>query len=110
TAEALRDGWLHTGDLGKLDEEGNLVLVGRSKDVIVDSAGKNIYPDELEDLYEKHPAIRELSIVGLPAEGGGERVACLVVPETEGRDPAEARREVEAHFREISLKLPVWKR
>lgn len=110
TAEALRDGWLHTGDLGRLDEEGNLVLVGRSKDVIVDAAGKNIYPDELEDLYDKHPAIRELSIVGIPAEGGGERVACLVVPETEERDPAEVRREIEAHFREVSLRLPVWKR
>lgn len=110
TAAAIRDGWLHTGDLGKFDEEGNLVIVGRSKDVIVDASGKNVYPDELEDLYDKHPAIRELSIVGLPAEDGTERVACLVVPETEGRDPAEVRREIEAHFREVSLRLPVWKR
>lgn len=110
TAEALRDGWLFTGDLGRFDEDGNLVIVGRRKDVIVDAAGKNIHPDELEALYEKHPAIRELSIVGLPAEGGGERVACLVVPRNEGRDPEEVRKEIEAHFREVSLRLPVWKR
>lgn len=111
TAEVLRDGWLFTGDLGKFDEEGNLVIVGRKKDVIVDAAGKKVYPDELETLYEKNPYIEELSIVGLPAEGGGERVACLVVPKKVlERDPEEVRREIENHFRDTSLRLPVWKR
>lgn len=110
TAEAIRDGWLYTGDLGRLDDEGNLVIVGRIKDVIVDAAGKNIYPDELEELYEKHPSIKELSIVGLPFEGGGERVACLVVPQLGEKSYEETCREIETHFREVSLRLPVWKR
>ena len=55
TAEAIRDGWFHTGDLGRFDEKGNLYLVGRSKDVIVDANGKNVYPDEIEELYARHP-------------------------------------------------------
>lgn len=110
TAATIRDGWLHTGDLGRLDDEGNLIIAGRSKEVIVDAAGKNIYPDELEALYEKHPSIKELSIVGLPTEGGGERVACLVVPAEAPGGADEARRAIEGHFREVSLRLPIWKR
>ena len=65
TEAVLQDRWLKTGDLGKLDEDGNLFIVGRSKDVIIDSNGKNIYPDEIEDLYGKSGFIKELSVVGL---------------------------------------------
>ncbi|MDQ3043365.1 MAG: AMP-binding protein, partial [Acidobacteriota bacterium] len=66
TEAVLQDRWLKTGDLGKLDEDGNLYIVGRSKDVIIDSNGKNIYPDEIEDHYGKSALIKELSVVGLP--------------------------------------------
>ena len=51
TRSALVERWLYTGDLGKLDDDGNLFLVGRSKEIIVDTNGKNVYPDELEEIY-----------------------------------------------------------
>ncbi len=58
TDATLKDGWLHTGDLGRLDDEGQLFLVGRKKDVIIDANGKNVYPDELEELYGEHRSSR----------------------------------------------------
>ncbi len=78
TEAVLQDRWLRTGDLGRIDEDGNLFIVGRSKDVIIDSNGKNIYPDEIEDLYGKSGFIKELSVVGLPDDGRRreDRVAC----------------------------------
>ncbi len=111
TAEALRDGWLFTGDLGRFDDEGHLVIVGRKKDVIIDANGKNVYPDELEDRYGATQLVKELSIVGLPEGSGGEKVAALVVAayrEDESRE--ETRRKIEAHVRDVSLQLPLYKR
>jgi long-chain acyl-CoA synthetase len=111
TDAVLRDGWLHTGDLGRLDADGNLYLLGRMKDVIIDANGKNVYPDELEDLYGAHPHIKELSIVGLPEEGGvGEKVACLCVPDYKDRPRDEVRRELEDHFRKVSAQMPLYRR
>ncbi|HEY7786561.1 MAG TPA: AMP-binding protein, partial [Pyrinomonadaceae bacterium] len=112
THEALVERWLYTGDLGKIDDEGNLYLVGRSKEIIVDTNGKNVYPDELEEIYENSPYIKELSIVGLP-DAHAEKVACLVVADDEydialSRD--QLRRKVEEHFREISAGIPYYKR
>jgi long-chain acyl-CoA synthetase len=112
TRDALVERWLYTGDLGKLDDDGNLFLVGRSKEIIVDTNGKNVYPDELEELYSNSPHIKELSIVGL-ADGIGEKVACLVVADDEfdiTLSRAELRRRVEEHFREVSASLPYYKR
>ncbi len=114
TDEALTaERWLRTGDLGRIDDDGNLYIVGRSKDVIIDSNGKNIYPDEIEDLYGKSDFIKELSVVGLPDERGGEKIACLIVPDYE-KDISLTRREtnkaVEQHFREVSATLPFHKR
>lgn len=100
------DGWLHTGDLGRLDAKANLFLVGRQKDLIVDTDGRNVYPDEVEELYAGHAAIKELSVVGLP-QGGRERVAALVVP----RDADGATRQaITEHLRVVSEGLPFHKR
>jgi long-chain acyl-CoA synthetase len=112
TRQAIVNRWLYTGDLGRLDEEGNLYLVGRSKDIIVDTNGKNVYPDEIEELYDTSPFIKELSVVGLP-DGIGEKVACMVVPDFD-RDialsRADVRRKIEEHFRDVSSSLPFFKR
>ncbi|HVG38966.1 MAG TPA: AMP-binding protein, partial [Pyrinomonadaceae bacterium] len=112
TRAAIIDRWLHTGDLGRFDDDGNLYLVGRSKDIIVDSNGKNVYPDEIEEIYQNSPFIKELSVVGLPDQLG-EKVACLVVPDYDhdiALSSAEAREKIEVHFREISASLPFYKR
>ncbi len=79
TASALRGGWLHTGDVGSLDNEGFLSIKDRSKDLII-SGGANIYPREIEEVLLRHPAVAECSVVGRPhAEWGEEVVAFLVV-------------------------------
>lgn len=113
TEAVMQDRWLKTGDLGKLDEDGNLYIVGRSKDVIIDSNGKNIYPDEIEDLYGKSPFIKELSVVGLPDDDGGEKVSALVVPNYEydiALSRSETNKKIEDHFREVSAGLAFFKR
>ncbi|HWS55347.1 MAG TPA: AMP-binding protein [Pyrinomonadaceae bacterium] len=112
TQSALVNRWLHTGDLGRLDDDGNLYLVGRSKEIIVDTNGKNVYPDEVEELYKDSPLVKELGVVGLPDQLG-EKVACLVVPDYDHdialtRD--EVRRRIEHHFRDVSSSLPFYKR
>jgi long-chain acyl-CoA synthetase len=113
TEAVLQDRWLRTGDLGRIDEDGNLFIVGRSKDVIIDSNGKNIYPDEIEDLYSKSGFIKELSVVGLPDEDGGEKIASLVVPDYEhdiALSRSDVNKKIEDHFREVSASLPFFKR
>ena len=116
TAGTLHNGWLHTGDLGKFDDEGRLFIVGRKKDVIIGASGENVYPDELEDVYRDSPYVKELSIVGLPDTEGGELVACLAVPEYEQKgDRADYSREeirerLREHVRATSSKLPHYKR
>jgi long-chain acyl-CoA synthetase len=109
TSEVLEDGWLRTGDLGRLDADGNLHLVGRKKDVIIDATGKNVYPDELEELYREDDLVKELSVVGL-RDGTGEKVAMLVVPRFEERDRAEVRARLDAHVRKVTQSLPFHQR
>lgn len=89
TAEAFRDGWLVTGDMGAFDEDGFLTLKDRSKDMIV-SGGSNIYPREIEDVLLKHPRVREVSVVGRYNAEWGEEVVAFVVPKpNEQVDPEE---------------------
>ncbi len=83
TAATLKDGWLHTGDLGYFDARGNLFITGRKKEVIVLSNGKNIYPEEIEAHYLKSPYIKEICVLGLetrPGDPGSERLFAVVVP------------------------------
>ena len=83
TARTLRDGWLHTGDVGCFDEEGFLTLKDRAKDVII-SGGSNIYPREVEDVLTQHGAVAEAAVVGRADREWGETVVAYVVPQTRG--------------------------
>ena len=81
TAETLRGGWLHTGDIGAIDEDGLLTLKDRSKDLII-SGGSNIYPREIEEVLLRHPLVREVSVVGRKHPDWGEDVVAFVVADT----------------------------
>ncbi|MFQ6618919.1 MAG: class I adenylate-forming enzyme family protein, partial [Fidelibacterota bacterium] len=78
TAETLRNGWLHTGDLGYVDEEGYFYIVGRKKEMII-RGGENIYPKEIEEVLYRHPKIAEAAVVGLPDKIWGEEVSAFIV-------------------------------
>jgi fatty-acyl-CoA synthase len=78
TAEALRGGWLHTGDVAVRDPGGFLRIVDRTKDMIV-SGGFNIYPREIEDIIGEHPAVSQVAVIGVPHAQWGEAVKALVV-------------------------------
>ncbi|NIN94835.1 MAG: long-chain-fatty-acid--CoA ligase [Anaerolineae bacterium] len=78
TAKTIKDGWLHTGDVGRMDEDGYVYLVDRKKDMII-SGGENIYSREVEEVLYMHPAVLEAAVVGVPDEKWGESVKALVV-------------------------------
>jgi fatty-acyl-CoA synthase len=78
TAEALRGGWMHTGDAGILDDEGYLYIQDRVKDMVV-SGGENIYPRMVEEVLFKHPAVAEVAVIGVPDQQWGEQIKAIVV-------------------------------
>jgi long-chain acyl-CoA synthetase len=87
TAKIIRDGWLHTGDIGYLDEDGYLYVVDRKKDMII-RGGENIYPAELEGVLLEHADVAEAAVVGVPDDIYGESVVAFVVPKA-GKQPTE---------------------
>jgi len=82
TAALLRNGWVHTGDIGKLDGDGYLHIVDRKKDLIV-SGGENVSSREVEEVVYQHPAVLECAVVGVPSEKWGEEVKAIVVLKSE---------------------------
>ena len=78
--EAFSDGWFHTGDTGYFDADGYLYIAGRTKDVIVTAAGKNVYPEEVEARYRDLPGVEELVVLALPDDRRGELVGAVAVP------------------------------
>jgi fatty-acyl-CoA synthase len=78
SAEALKDGWMHTGDAARMDDEGYIYIQDRVKDMIV-SGGENVYPREIEDVLYQHPAIAEAAVIGVPDDQWGEGVKAIVV-------------------------------
>ncbi|HEY3365614.1 MAG TPA: long-chain fatty acid--CoA ligase [Symbiobacteriaceae bacterium] len=100
TAATLRDGWLHTGDIARVDAEGYTHIVDRAKDMII-AGGFNIYPREVEEVLYEHPAVQDATVVGLPDEYRGQTVKAYIVPKAGAAVTAE---EIIAFCRERMAK------
>ncbi|MFD9277955.1 long-chain fatty acid--CoA ligase [Streptomyces mirabilis] len=96
TAATIRDGWLYTGDIGRVDEDGSFWIIGRTKDVII-RGGYNVYPREVEDVFYEHPAVADAAVIGLPSSDLGEEVGAAVVLKPGARTTAEELREYVKH-------------
>jgi acyl-CoA synthetase (AMP-forming)/AMP-acid ligase II len=106
TAQALRGGWLYTGDMGYADEEGYLYLVDRKKDMI-DSGGVKVYPRDIEEVAARHPAVREVAVFGVPDDKWGETPVAAVILSAPGAASAEELRawineRVSAKYQRVS--------
>jgi long-chain acyl-CoA synthetase len=104
TAEAVVDGWLHSGDLGYCDEDGYLFVVDRKKDLVI-RGGYNVYPREVEEVLFTHPAVSEAAVIGRPDDRLGEEVVAFVVLHRDGRATPDEIREY-ARERLAAYKYP----
>ncbi len=104
TAEAMRGGWYHTGDMGRLDADGYLYIVDRKKDMIITS-GMNVYPREIEEVLLTHPAVANVAVIGLPDALRGEEVVAVLVPKP---DATPTERELTSFCRQrlANFKVP----
>ena len=102
TAESLKDGWLYTGDMAKLDADGFIYLVDRKKDVII-TGGENLYPVQIEDYLRAHPKIKDVAVIGLPHERLGEIAAAII-------EPVEGQTLTEAEIMSFCEDMPRYKR
>ena len=113
TAETFRDGWMHTGDVAREDEDGFWYIVDRTKDMIV-TGGFNVFPREVEDVVAEHPAIAQVGVIGTPDEKWGEAVTAIVVlregheltDDVVARDPGAWSRSARARCRRPSRSSP----
>jgi long-chain acyl-CoA synthetase len=104
------EGWLHTGDLGRLDRRGRLEIVGRLKDVVISPTGENVYPDDVERRLGEVAHVAELAMVGVDT-GGAERLACLAVPARDDAiDPAARAERARESLRAAIARLPLAQR
>ena len=117
TAGALRNGWLHTGDLGIVDGDGYLTIVGRKKDIIVTAGGKNIHPESVEAKLNRSPFILESVVLPVPDRKGNDRVAAIIVPDYDtlgGLDEVLTeegiRQTISDEIRKVCSELPEYKR
>lgn len=112
TAAVIREDWFHTGDLGWVDEDGYLYFTGRTKDVIVTGAGKNVYPIDLEAIYQTLPEISEICVLGFK-NGLTEDVHAVIVPAHEHLPeggPAQQRKHVQQAVQRLARELPSYHR
>jgi long-chain acyl-CoA synthetase len=108
TAETIRDGWLHTGDIGRVDEDGYFFIVDRKKDLII-RGGYNVYPREIEEVLYEHPAVREAAVIGIPHDDYGEEVGAAVsLREGAQATPEELRDFVKEQVAAYKYPRKVW--
>jgi len=108
TAEAMRGGWFHTGDMATVDEDGYFFIVDRKKDLII-RGGYNVYPREVEEILYEHPKIREAAVVGIPHDEWGEEIgAAVVLHEGEGLAPEEVGEYVKERIAAYKYPRVVW--
>lgn len=107
TAGAIVDGWLHTGDVGKIDEDGYLFITGRIKDMVI-RGGENIAPAEIEQVLEDHPGVAEAAVIGVPDVEWGEVVKAVMVPVADGVRPSDEDLTAYVKSRLASYKAPAY--
>jgi long-chain acyl-CoA synthetase len=108
TVETIVDGWLRTGDIGRLDDEGFVYVEDRAKDMVL-RGGENVYCAEVEAVVYSHPAVHEAAVFGVPHERLGEEVAVAVMPRAGATlDPDDLRRHVGEHLAPFKVPSVVW--